>query len=767
MKQIDKLLLPIDNYLDEIVMATCDYSTVIVKASPGSGKTTRIPWAVASKLNKKVAVLEPRRLAAKLAAIRICDEENLPLGQEVGYHFRFEKKIDKLTRLIFYTEGTFLKKFLTDILLSDVDVVILDEFHERHLDTDLCLAILRNLQLKRPDLKLIIMSATLDLELMRAIPESKVFEINASMFPVEITYLPNQPSILNQSLETKVKKALDSINDHGDVLIFLPGMREMLRVQNVLGNNTFLLHADLSKEEQEAALGNYPNQKIILASNIAESSVTIPGIRYVIDSGIQREAHYSPWNGLKFIKDVPTTKSSAIQRAGRAGRTGPGKCFRLYSEMDFKERKDHTIAEIKRADLTDIHLFITSAKLSPNWFEEPSEDKWHLAQNLLEKMGAIEKNNVTQIGQSMLDIPLDSRLSRIMIAGKDLTKNSMQKLIHYLCNEIEKDPTGRLANRLKKYSQDGGTKENWEQCLLTGFIDQVAKYRPRHRDFIHTSGKIIKPHHSLNIDGSFYLILDLTQKEEAIKVFPIEEEWLWDISPFPFSEDEDIEIKEDIIIKKQIKLGSILIEETSHKTDYDQVSNEIKSKICKLSINLIKKKITSWKESTFYGRIHFVSKSQEKDSDDILEKITPEAFFEYSSRLNSETIHHFLIHYLGERIELNNLDNEFPQKINLGGKRDITIHYPHGMGPFLEAPIQDFYGLNETPTITSKRIALTLKLLGPHKRPIQVTKDLTNFWKTTYQEMKKEYQREYPRHYWPDKPWEAKPILLKSQLPKA
>ena len=372
--QTEKLTLPIDQYIPGILEAARNYSTVLVKASPGSGKTTRLPWALSQGLGKKVVVLEPRRLAAKLAAQRIADEENLTLGKEVGFHFRFEKNISDSTDLIFYTEGTFLKKFLRDENLKDVDIVILDEFHERHLETDLALALLRELQKTRTDLKIILMSATLDLKLINAFPDSTVIEIDARIYPVEIKYLPNQPSILNQSLEQKVKKAIESVLEaEGDILVFLPGMREMTRVQAALNGNydVFLLHADLSKEEQAAALRISARKKIILATNIAESSVTIPGVRTVIDSGIQREAHYSAWNGLKFIQDVPVTKSSAIQRAGRAGRTGPGLCHRLYGQQDYNERADHTIPEIERADLTDVFLLVSGTKLKPYWFHPP------------------------------------------------------------------------------------------------------------------------------------------------------------------------------------------------------------------------------------------------------------------------------------------------------------------------------------------------------------------------------------------------------------
>jgi ATP-dependent helicase HrpB len=762
--QTEKLTLPIDPYIPEILDAVQNYSTVLIKASPGSGKTTRLPWALANGLKKKVAVLEPRRIAAKLAAQRIASEEHLSLGKEVGFHFRFEKNITAETNVIFYTEGTFLKKFIQDSSLKDIEIVILDEFHERHLETDLALALLREVQKKRP-LKIVLMSATLDLRLLEAFEDSKSIEIEAKIFPVHLQYLPNQPSILNQSLESKVKKAIGEI-PKGNILVFLPGMREMLKVAAVLEGNVHLLHADLSKEEQEETLKIHQERKIILSTNIAESSVTIPGISAVIDSGIQREAHYSPWNGLKFIQDVPVTKSSAIQRAGRAGRTGPGVCYRLYSEQDFRERPEHTIPEIERADLTDICLLVSGTDLRPHWFQSPPEEKWNRSMALLEKLQALENGKLTPQGKKMLDFPLDARLSRVLLAGEELPLRSKETLLRYVCEEIEEDRTGTLKKRLNFYLKTQGTDAtSWEKCVLTGFVDQVARYRSKQRDFTHYSGKTLKAHPSLHdlLDGH-YLILNITQRQEAIKILAIEEEWLWDLKPFPFHEEDEIQVNEKIQIRRKTKLGSIVIEETPVKLSWPNLDASLKEKIKILSQSALRERIEMWKETLEFGRINFWSTKNGKDLEKLLTALEPQNYFEQNTDLNWEGFETFIKTFVEEKLEMPSLDRELPTRINLGGKRELTVHYPVNMDPYLEAPIQDFYGLTVTPSIMNGKIPLTLKLLGPHKRPIQVTKDLKNFWEKTYQEMKKEYQRDYPRHHWPEKPWEAKPILLKSQL---
>ena len=769
MKQIEKRSsLPIDSYVDEILNAIRDYSTIIVKASPGSGKTTRLPWAVAKKLDTKVVVLEPRRLAAKLAAQRIAEEEKLSLGNEVGYHFRFEKNMSPETRLIFYTEGTFLKRFLTDKTLSGTDVVILDEFHERHLDTDLALALLRDLQEKR-NLKIILMSATLDLELLKSFPDSKIIEINAPHFPVEVSYLPNQPSILNQTLEQKVKKAVDSSD--GDSLVFLPGMREMLRVQDVLNGDyeVHLLHAELSKEEQARALLTSKRRKIILATNIAESSVTIPGIQVVIDSGIQREAWYSPWNGLKFIVDQKVTKSSAIQRAGRAGRTGPGICLRLYSQQDYQEREDHTIPEIERADLSDVCLLVAGTGLTPNWFSPPPQEKWKKSQKLLQSLGAIDDQRViTSIGRDMLHFPLDARLSRVLIEGEKLTFKGKQSLLQYICQDIEKDRSGTLRKRLSFYlNSEGKDESHWEKCLLTGFIDQVAKFRHKQRDFIHFSGKVLKAHASLSdLEEGYYIILDITQRQEAVQVVEVLEEWLWEVDPFPFSEEEEINMRPSVSVVRKTRLGSIVVEESSMKLSWSAISSETRKKIIEQSKPILQEELEKWKQTPRAERLLFWVRMKEKNLDDVLSDLSVEEYFTNEESLSWENVQTFIQYKIESKLDISDLERELPSKIDLGGRRELIVHYPTGMDPYLEAPIQDFYGLEVTPSILNGKFPLTLKLLGPHKRPIQITRDLKNFWSKTYQEMKKEYQRDYPRHYWPDKPWEAKPFLLKSHLPK-
>lgn len=770
MKQNERLSLPIDSYLDNIADIWQRHSTVIVKASPGSGKTTRLPWKLAGMSDKKVLVLEPRRLAAKLAATRIAYEEGLQLGKEIGYHFRFEKNHLPDSKLIFYTEGTFLRMLLQNSDIPDVGTIILDEFHERHIETDIALAFIRSLQTKRADLKIILMSATLDVKLQEEFPEAGLIEIEARQYNVDLHYLPNQPSVLNLPLEVKVKRCLEKvINSTGDILVFLPGLREMQKVRDHLGNqfgDVYLLHADLTKEEQNDALEFQEKRKIILATNIAESSLTIPGIEIVIDSGIQREAIYSPWTGLKTLEDRPITQSSAIQRAGRAGRLSDGKCFRLYSEQDYQNRPPFTIPEILKADLTDTYLLCSQFKQDLKWFTPPPIERWMKAQELLIKIGAIENKKLTSIGQEMLKYPLGARLSRVLFAGKEFKLSEKKKLLRYICENLEKDRYGVLEKRLASYLKGSGTDSSpWEKALLYGFIDQVSKFRKKQHDFIHYSGKTLKIHSThRDLSDEFYLILDVTSRLEAITLIPIEEEWLYELTPFPFSEEETLVIDERFTLKRATKLGSILLEEELLHLNWSNLSENLREKVLIQGERRFQKLWERWKEEDVFQKLHYWSRLEGRSFEELETKITLRNFLLEREELCWDNINSYFQTTLEKDLGIISLEEALPSKINLSGIKSIDIHYPYGLDPFIEAPIQDFYGLKKTPSLKEGRISLTVKLLGPHKRPIQVTKDLSSFWKKTYQEMKREWQRDYPRHHWPDVPEEARPILLKRQL---
>ncbi len=764
MVQKIRISLPIDSHVQSILDAGRKHPTLLVRASPGSGKTTRLPWAMTQITEKKVLVLEPRRLAAKLAAERISEEENFTTGNEVGYHFRFDRKVSDKTRLIFYTEGTFLKLLSGNPDLSDVGIVILDEFHERHIETDLAFAYLRALQEKRNDLLIVIMSATLDTSIAQIFKNPAVFDIEAPRFPVDINYLPNQPSVLSLPLESKIKNTLSGIKSDGDILIFVPGMREMLQVKDRIGDTfgeVHLLHADLPKDEQDRALGKISRRKIILSTNIAESSVTIPGIRIVIDSGIQREALFSPWTGLKILSDKPITQSSAIQRTGRAGREAPGECWRLYSKQDYDEREAFTIPAIMRADLLDTVLLSRHFACELKWPSPPPPERWKKAEELGKLLGLLSPDGeLTKLGKEVERIPLDARLGRAFLASGKLTADEQKKFIRAVAMDIEGDRSGNLQRRLTPLLPPPVGKDPWEKAILTGFVDQIARYRQKQNDFIHFSGKTIKAHRDLSeLHYDFYLILDVTARGEAIQVIPVLEEWILEIEPFPFREENVFDL-EKLRKKTRTMLGSIVMDESESQLNFPTLPEESRKKFLELVETPFRKKIESLKSESRWGKLHFWGRMNGIHLEEV--DVSPADFMEKSSLW--EDLPTFYFQKLSDELNVGDIERNLPSKIDLGGRRELPIHYPMNLDPYVEAPIQDFYGQKSVPALMQGKVPLQLKLLGPNRMPIQVTKDLANFWSKMYPDMRKVWLREYPRHHWPEDPTTAKPILLKRML---
>lgn len=428
-------LLPIDPILPEILEQLKISANLVLEAPPGAGKTTRVPSAMLDAGvagDGEVWVLEPRRLAARMAARRVAEERGERLGETVGYQVRFEEVASRQTRLRFLTEGVLTRRLLSDPKLKNVGAVVLDEFHERHLQADLALALLKQLQqTSRPDLKLVVMSATLNAgPIADFLDQAPRLVSEGKRFDVAIEHLPRES---NQSLAelvaSSVKRLLEEKLD-GDVLVFLPGAAEIRRSQTACAalaerHNLLVvpLHGDLSAAEQDLAVKPSDKRKIILSTNVAESSVTIDGVVAVIDSGLARVAGHSAWSGLATLNVARVSKASATQRAGRAGRTRPGRCLRLFTEQDFNARADHETAEVHRLDLTDAALELHSAGIADlnsfGWFEAPPAAAIEAADNLLRKLGAIDgQGSLTAIGKQMLRYPVHPRQSRMLVEAE-------------------------------------------------------------------------------------------------------------------------------------------------------------------------------------------------------------------------------------------------------------------------------------------------------------------------------------------------------------
>jgi len=427
--------LPIDPLLPEIVSTLRGASSLVLEAPPGAGKTTRVPRALLEAglgKGKEIVVLQPRRLPTRLAAQRVSEEIGERVGETVGYQVRFEDVRGPKTRLSFVTEGVLGRRLLTDPLLKDVGIVVLDEFHERHLSADISLALLHRLQQgPRPDLKLVVMSATLEAAPISAyLGGCPTLRSEGRRFDVSLEYLPAADDRYLDAQVLSGLKRLVSGGLDGDVLVFLPGAGEIRRARETcaefaehIGADLLPLHGDLPPAEQDRAVRRSSRRKLILSTNVAETSVTIDGVAAVIDTGMARVASHSPWSGLPVLKLAKVSRASATQRAGRAGRTRSGHCLRLFTQHDFETRPDQDAPDIRRMDLAETVLALRSSGVKDlatfPFFEPPPPASLEAAETLLRRLGAVSADgSVTEIGKRLLRFPLHPRQARIIVEGE-------------------------------------------------------------------------------------------------------------------------------------------------------------------------------------------------------------------------------------------------------------------------------------------------------------------------------------------------------------
>ncbi len=429
-------LLPIDSHLSEICSAVAKHAIVIVEAPPGSGKTTRVAPALMKNFGgefgaKRLYLLQPRRLAARSVAERIAEEEGIPLGSTIGYQVRFDSQVSRNTQLIVATEGILLRRLQKDPAIEETSIVLLDEFHERSLDADLLLGMLRRVQQTlRDDLKIVIMSATIDTDLMKhALGDVPVIRVESRTFPVKVHYKPMNPR--DKMVDHLVKHVREAaIQYDGDILAFLPGVGEIHRAYDELSRTGISqdveivkLYGSMPLDEQSKAIRPVAGRKVVLATNVAETSLTIEGVRVVVDSGQARVMRFTPDVGLDRLALESISQASATQRAGRAGRVAPGICIRLWSEAADRARAPYLEPEIRRLDLASavLQLYAWGEGNSKDfpWLEPPREEAWNAAVSLLEHLGAIEEGKITRLGEKMCQLPIHPRLARMVIDGAE------------------------------------------------------------------------------------------------------------------------------------------------------------------------------------------------------------------------------------------------------------------------------------------------------------------------------------------------------------
>lgn len=788
-----KTILPIDAIKEKILAAYDAFANIILKASPGSGKTTRVPLYLLELTPKKIYILEPRRLAAKLAAIQVARERGEAVGQSVGYIFRYEKMISAQTQIVFLTEGTFLKILSQNKNLDNVGLIILDEFHERHLSTDAALSFVTKLQKStRPDLKIIVMSATIETENLQNYLENSAstttLELLSDRYPLAIHYLPNTTSIIQAPLPRKIRNAIEEIIEAevpGDILIFLPGMREIRETQTALQGLCehyeilcLVLHGDLDSNEQDQVLKTAALRKIILSTNIAESSVTIPGIRIVIDSGLQRESTYNFFSGLPELKITKISRASATQRAGRANREGQGHCYRLYAELDFDQRPYLQKPEILKSDLSELYLLSLDLFKEPledlSWFENPPDSALKNSRELLLAINAInDQQSITPVGKKILKYPLHPRLGRILVEAEKYSGQSHLAVLRFMADFLGEKNKERFIKQLSLALLANTTTCSVEELTLTGFPDRVARARgEKYFDVITSNGETLKIakeiSHDFDPNHPLWIVLDLNNKGEVSKCIAIEEIWLYDLEPFPIVEEVRYgwdDKKEQVTKLERTLLGKLVLAES--KSTPLSSSDGIRSILIEKALEHLK----GLHQSQQYERLLTLNRVLNNSDLELSEIHLLQDFFHQQIHFNQEdkslleSLYYSALKDLIDPEGHYNLELDFPLTIQLTDRRKIPIIYDRTQDPSIESLIQDFYGLSKTPILAKGKIPLTLKLLGPHKLAIQITQDLASFWSKTYPQMVKELSRDYPRHYWPADPQKAKPILLKRLVP--
>lgn len=763
----------IEKHFPTILDALRVHDVISLKSDPGSGKTTYIPCELLKHFDKKIIVLEPRKIAAKWAATFIAQTLNEPVGKTVGYQYRFESKLSKETRLIFFTEGTFLKYLENNPELSDVSLIILDEFHERHVQTDLAFSFLFYNK-NRP--KLMLMSATMDSKGLKDFyPNIFELEIKTPTHHLEIIYLEQE--LIKSPLENKILWAIEKVWNHdGDILVFLPGMNEINFVKTYLlkkiidpNISILILHGMSLPSHDDLFSKEDSKRRIILASNVAESSITIPTVTNVIDTGLTREAIYNPWAGFMELKTLPTCKSSSIQRSGRANRLGPGICVRLFLEKEFDLKDDFLDPEILKADLPHVLLDIIGNNFDLRTFRfltRPEDKKIEMSLTELKNLGAIDQQfQITPLGVNLREIPMSLRFAKAYLTGQELLKETaFIDLCHFISYHLEKNESAkRLKDLLLSKGKGNGTEFHFEIGLIAGFLDRVG--RARSSDLILSNGETVKISNHLkdiySVKTPYWLVLEISGLiKAATKIIPLEKEWLK-----PFFEIATQEIidqrKKRKVIKTQFKIMNLVIEE--------------KEDILDETLHITKEHLHDWtvdfKNTPAYVRYQLLQKTFNPNAN--LDIFPWDLFYDEclleSKALSDSNKKDFLeklkteIHqYIDPNFSLN-LNELFPVSMELNDKRMVYIHYEYNKTPYIESYLQDFYGIKIHPSLANGKIPLTLNLLGPHKRVIQITSNILTFWKSSYPMIKKEMQSEYPKHFWPDDPQNAVPIFLKKK----
>jgi ATP-dependent helicase HrpB len=827
--------LPIDEVLPALREALATRHEAVLEAPPGAGKTTRVPLALLNEpwlAGQRILMLEPRRLAARAAAERLASELGEKVGETVGYRIRLDSKVGPNTRIEVVTEGILTRRLQDDPALEGVGLLIFDEFHERSLDADLALALSlngRDLFRDEQPLKILLMSATLEGErLAGLLDDAPILRSEGRMFPVDVRWgRPFQPG---EFIEPRlVQTLLDALNDEsGSVLVFLPGQAEIRRVHqqlaDALGERPEILlcplHGELDLAAQRAAIEPAPpgKRKVVLATNIAETSLTIDGVRVVVDAGLARVPRFDPGSGMTRLDTQRVSRASATQRAGRAGRLEPGVCYRLWSQDQHEQLAAYGSAEILQADLAGLALQLARWGVTPAqlvWLDVPPGAAYAQAQDLLERLGALtakagEDCKLTPHGQAMAELPAHPRIAHLLLRGQALGLANMACDVAALLGErdILRGGGADLHSRLVLLSGEeraargaqGGVQRarqlarqyrgylrgqpsqavadpdhpRWLGALLAlAYPDRVAQQRrPGGAEYRLANGRaaLFSETDSL-MKQPWLVIADLGsrqgQREERIYLAADFDPALFDsvlAEQVRCVDQLDWDEREGLLrAERQRKVGELVLSREP-LTGLDEAAR------CQALVNLVRRKglellpwtpeLRQWQARVALLRqldLEAKGESQWPDvSDAALLKSLESWLLPYLGKVSR--LSHFanlelasIVHSLLPWPLPQRLDELAPHHLTVPSGSSIRLDYSE-QPPILAVRLQELFGLAETPRIAGGRQVVKLHLLSPARRPVQVTQDLANFWRSTYAEVKKDLKGRYPKHYWPDDP---------------
>lgn len=822
--------LPIEEALPALREALARNRAAVLAAPPGAGKTTMVPPALLSEpwLNgRKIMILEPRRLAARAAARYMARSLQETVGHTIGYRVRLDTKVGLHTRIEVVTDGILTRLLQDDPSLADYGVIIFDEFHERSLQGDLGLALARESQrLFRPDLRLLVMSATLDCAAVAGVlGDAPVISSAGRLFPIETRYAdrsitgPIEPAVVSA-----IRRSLSS--EHGSLLVFLPGMAEIRRVERHVQTlpppadvTVYPLHGDLPQELQEAAIAPATpgRRKIVLATSIAESSLTIEGIRVVIDAGLMRVPRFNPRTGLTRLDTVRVTQDSADQRRGRAGRLQPGVCERLWTEAEHQTLLSRRTPEILEADLAsfalELALWGVGDAADLTWLDPPPAGPLAQARRLLAGLGAIdERGAITAHGRRLAEMALHPRLAHMIVNALPIGQGALACEVAALLGErdvLQGPPGWRNTDlRLRVEALHGVTEHaqgatvnralcrhidqvaaQWKRRLGIGtsrpesldvlglllafaYPDRVARRQPGvDRRYLLAGGRGVSFAHEDPLAREEYLVAaqveDSGQWPRILLAAPITLRELLDhgadqITTMDLLSWDDP--TEAVLARRQRRFGAVILEDRPlPDPDPRQVSAELMTGIRRAGLSRL-----SWTQELLQWRARAMFVRRNEDPSAGWPDLSDQALLPQVEKWLGPFVEGMRTLEQVRRIDLQaplvllltwaqqkDLDRLAPTHLTVPSGSRIRLDYEAGEHPVLSVKLQEMFGCRETPTIAGGKVPVILHLLSPAGRPVQVTKDLANFWATTYPEVKKELRGRYPRHPWPDDPLTA------------